>query len=312
MNAQSVKESRGTYLADAVRELVATASESSFDATTFYEKFELLAETSGAIAKLRQIVLHLAFKGGLTKRNGENRDEQLLAKIDADVDLLAGKKRSQSKRQMVESSEQPFVIPESWQWTTLGRIGNWGSGSTPKRGTSEYYNGTFSWLKSGELNDVRNLIGSEEKVTEIAIKQCSFRLNQKGDILFAMYGATVGKVAILGEEAVTNQAVCGCTPSRYIDNIFLYFYLISQRQTFRDTSEGDAQPNFSKDKIVNFPFPLPPLAEQKRIMAKVDELMGLCDRLEAMKHRRRVVVYTGKATTPTLEIFSEEGKSTMK
>jgi len=101
-----------------------------------------------------------------------------------------------------------------------------------------------------------------------------------------MYGATVGKAAILAEPAVTNQAVCGCTPFEGVTNKFLFTYLLSQRANFRVSSEGGAQPNISKVKIVNYPFPLPPTAEQKRIVAKVYELMALCDRLEAQLEER--------------------------
>lgn len=260
-----------------------------FDGQVFLEKFALLSETPGAIEKLRSLILNLAFKGLLVDEpDAENNFEpSLLEAIDADVEMLAGKKRSNSQKKMVVPEVWPNTLPASWRWTVLGRIANWGSGSTPKRGNPEFYGGKITWLKSGELNDVRGLAGSEEQITDKAIEKCSFRLNQAGDVLFAMYGATVGKVAILGETAVTNQAVCGCTPSKYVLNSFLYYYLISQRQKFRDSSEGGAQPNFSKDKIVSFPFPLPPLAEQKRIVAKVDELMGLCDRLEAEQAERQ-------------------------
>jgi type I restriction enzyme S subunit len=117
-------------------------------------------------------------------------------------------------------------------------------------------------------------------VTQLAIEKGSFRLNKRGDVLLAMYGATIGKVAILAERAVTNQAVCGCTPFVGIFNQFLFIFLLSQRERFHLASEGGAQPNISKVKIVWTPFPLPPLPEQHRIVAKVDELMGLCDRLE--------------------------------
>jgi type I restriction enzyme S subunit len=107
------------------------------------------------------------------------------------------------------------------------------------------------------------------------------RINKTGDVLIAMYGATIGKVAILAESAVTNQAICGCTPFPGVFNQYLFFYLLSQRAQFQSASEGGAQPNISKVKIVWTTFPLPPLAEQHRIIVKVDELMSLCDQLEA-------------------------------
>jgi type I restriction enzyme S subunit len=124
------------------------------------------------------------------------------------------------------------------------------------------------------------LAGSEETVTELAVKTCSFRLNKPGDVLLAMYGATIGKAAILAEPAVTNQAVCGCTPFQGVLNTYLFDYLLSQRDAFHAASEGGAQPNISKVKIVGYPFPLPPLAEQRRIVAKVEQLMILVDALE--------------------------------
>lgn len=118
------------------------------------------------------------------------------------------------------------------------------------------------------------------------MKTGSFRRNQPGDVLFALYGATIGKVTILAEPAVTNQAVCGCTPFEGVSNRYLFYYLVSQRAAFHEASEGGAQPNLSKVKIVAFPFHFPSLAEQKRIVGKLDELMALCDRLEAQQQER--------------------------
>ena len=180
----------------------------------------------------------------------------------------------------LSEDDEPFAIPPTWVWTRLGKVGDWGSGSTPPRGNYELYGGSIPWLKSGELNDNQSLAGAEETVTEMALKTCSFRLNKPGDLLLAMYGATIGKAAILSAAAVTNQAVCGCTPFPGVLNTYLFQYLVSQREAFHASSEGGAQPNISKVKIINHPFPLPPLAEQRRIVAKVEQLMALVDALE--------------------------------
>jgi type I restriction enzyme S subunit len=128
---------------------------------------------------------------------------------------------------------------------------------------------------------------SEEKVTELALEKCSLRLNKPGDVLLAMYGATVGKVAILGVEATTNQAVCACTCFSGVFNRYLFFLLKAFKQQFISGSAGAAQPNFSKDKIIRTVAPLPPLAEQRRIVAKVEELLALCDELEARQTAAR-------------------------
>ena len=154
--------------------------------------------------------------------------------------------------------------------TRLGCIGDWGSGSTPPKGHPEYYGGDVLWLKTGELNN-SVVYDTEIKITEKALEECSFRINKPGDILIAMYGATIGKVAIAGTSMTTNQACCGCTPF-CIDNEYLFYFLMANKQNFIKRGEGGAQPNISKEKITSFLFPLPPIEEQRRIVRKIKEL----------------------------------------
>ena len=259
--------------------------------------FERISEAPDAIARLRRFILDLAVRGKLVEQDQEDEPaEELLAAISSESQQVKGRRKA-SPRSAGQVSEGPFGVPSLWEWTQLGAIGDWGSGSTPSRGRSDYYGGAISWFKSGELNDNKCLRESDEKITHLALEQCSFRLNSPGDVLIAMYGATIGKLAILGEEAVTNQAVCACTPCWGVDTEYLYLFLLAQRDEFRLASEGGAQPNISKVKIVNTLIPLPPLAEQHRIVAKVDELMALCDQLEAARQqleqgRERLVAAT--------------------
>ena len=233
-------------------------------------------------ADLRKSILTLAVQGKLVPQDRSDEPaEELLRQISAEQErLMKARLIRRLEITPLTAEEEPFSIPASWAWARLGHIGDWGSGSTPPRGNHELYGGSIAWLKSGELNDNRTLAGSEETVTDLAVKTCSFRLNKLGDVLLAMYGATIGKAAILAEAAVTNQAVCGCTPFTGVLNTYLFDYLLSQRDSFHAASEGGAQPNISKVKIVGYPFPLPPLAEQRRIVAKVEQLMALVDELE--------------------------------
>jgi type I restriction enzyme S subunit len=264
------------------------------DASFALQVLSSLTTTPAQIKQLRQTILNLAVRGKLVEQDPEDEPaEELLAAITSEKQQAKGSRKA-SPRSADFVLDGPFGVPTSWQWTQLGAIGDWGSGSTPSRGRSDYYGGAISWFKSGELNDNKCLRGSEEKITHLALEQCSFRLNSPGDVLIAMYGATIGKLAILGEEAVTNQAVCACTPCWGVDTEYLYLFLLAQRDEFRLASEGGAQPNISKVKIVNTLIPLPPLAEQHRIVAKVDELMALCDQLEqqlsqADQQRRRLL-----------------------
>lgn len=171
----------------------------------------------------------------------------------------------------MEITEQiPFEIPDSWIWTRMGQIGEWGAGSTPQRGNQDYYGGNILWLKTGELNnDI--VYDTEEKITQRALQDCSLRMNKIGDVLIAMYGATIGKLAIVGKDLTTNQACCGCTPY-IIYNWFLFYFLMASRDSFIKKGEGGAQPNISRAKLVEHLIPLPPLKEQKRIVERIKTL----------------------------------------
>lgn len=212
----------------------------------------------------------------------------LLERIDEERNRLVkeGKVRKQKALPPIEQEKIPYEIPQGWEWVRLGEIGDWGAGATPNRTNPQYYNGTIHWLKTGELND-GYILDSHEKITELALKECSLRVNKPGSVLIAMYGATIGKVGILEIEATTNQACCACSPF-LISNKYLFYFLKASRSSLIRLGMGGAQPNISKQKIVNFPFPLPPLNEQKRIVAKVDQLMTFCDRLkETIIQRQR-------------------------
>ena len=164
----------------------------------------------------------------------------------------------------------PFEIPENWVWTRMGQIGDWGAGSTPQRGNANYYNGNILWLKTGELNN-EIVYDTEEKITPKALQDCSLRINKIGDVLIAMYGATIGKLAIVGKELATNQACCGCTPY-LIYNWYLFYFLMASRDSFVKKGEGGAQPNISRVKLIEYLIPLPPLKEQYRIVTQIEKL----------------------------------------
>ena len=173
----------------------------------------------------------------------------------------------------------PFDLPQGWAWARLGEVGSWKAGATPSRKVADYYvGGVIPWLKTGDLNDgVVTYI--PESITEKAIAETSVRLNPVGTVLIAMYGATIGRIGLLGIAATTNQACCACIVERQIYNRYLFFYLMAQREHFRSLGGGGAQPNISKDIITSYPFPVPPLAEQKRIVAKIEELFAIADSL---------------------------------
>ena len=173
-------------------------------------------------------------------------------------------------------TQLPFEAPQNWSWTTLGKIGKWQSGSTPNRLNKDYYNGNIPWLKTGDLNN-GYITHIPESITEKALNETSVKLNPTGSVLIAMYGATIGKIGILTFPATTNQACCACEVFNGIDKEFLFLFLLSHREEFIKMGGGGAQPNISKEKIINTYIPLPPFAEQKRIVNTVNVLFTKLD-----------------------------------
>ena len=151
-----------------------------------------------------------------------------------------------------------------------------GAGATPAKSNPDYYGGSILWLRTGELNN-GIVYDSEIKVTKKALQECSLRMNRIGDVLIAMYGATIGKVAIVGKELTTNQACCACTPFG-IYNYFLFFFLMGSQIDFIKKGEGGAQPNISREKLVSHLMPIPPLTEQYRIVEKIQYLLPLVEK----------------------------------
>ena len=177
---------------------------------------------------------------------------------------------------LVPESEQPYQVPGNWCWTRMQNIARWGSGGTPSRKIPEYYEGTIPWLKTGELND-DYIFETEEHITKDAIINSSAKLFPVNTVAIAMYGATIGKVCILGVKAATNQA-CACGVAYPEINFkYLFYYARSQKNAFINQGKGGAQPNISQEIIKSHPFPLSPLPEQSRIVDRIEGLFAKLD-----------------------------------
>lgn len=231
------------------------------------------------LATLKSKIIDAGIQGKLTKQLSEDGTaEELYQQIQQEKLALekAGKIKKSKPLPPISDEEKPFDIPENWKWVRIGNIGSWSAGSTPARNNPAYYkDGSIPWLKTGDLDD--NYISEvPEYITELAMKETSVRLNPVGSVLMAMYGATIGKLGILETPMTTNQACCACIPYTGMYNKYLFYYLLGRRKEFIEKGKGGAQPNISKEIIVNSAIPLPPLAEQKRIVAKLEELLPMC------------------------------------
>ena len=244
-----------------------------------YEKLEQL--NAKFPEQIKKSILQYAIQGKLVEqRPEEGTGEELYQQIQEEKQrlILEGKIKKEKPLLEIKEEEIPFNIPESWKWVKLGNVGSWSAGATPSRNNPAYFGGLIPWLKTGDLNDgyIREV---PEYITDLALEKTSIRINPMGSVLMAMYGATIGKLGILEIQATTNQACCACIPATGMNNKYLFYYLMSIRSVYIKMAEGGAQPNISKEKIVNSLIPLPPLVEQKRIVAKIEELLLYYNRL---------------------------------
>ena len=164
-------------------------------------------------------------------------------------------------------------LPKGWEMKKLGEVCRTTSGGTPNRGNKAYYEGNIPWVKSGEL-DRGLIIDTEEKISEEAIKNSSAKVFPKGTLLIALYGATIGKLAFLGVDAATNQAICGIYESKDISSKYLYNFLFYKKPNLVKQGIGGAQPNISQGILKELEIPLPPLPEQLAIVSKIEELLS--------------------------------------
>lgn len=236
---------------------------------------------------LRQKILDLAIRGKLVPQDPNDEPASvLLERIKAEKEQLIkeGKiKRSKKTATTSDSRHYPFDLPSGWVWTTLGEIGKWQAGGTPNRTIKSYYGGEIPWLKTGDLNDgiIENI---PESITEEALQNSSAKLNPTNSILIAMYGATIGKLGILSYPAATNQACCACIEYSAVEKYYLFYFLLSHRHHFIYKGGGGAQPNISKEKILNTAIPLPPIEEQRRIIKAIEKWFLIINIVEANKN----------------------------
>lgn len=232
---------------------------------------------------MKDALLQAAMQGKLTEQlESDSSVDELLEEIKQEKKELIAQKKIKKEKPLpdIEEEEIPFDIPENWRWEKVGNICDCGAGATPARSDRRFYDdGTIFWLKTGELTD-GYIYKCEEKISQIALEKCSLRLNKKGDVLIAMYGATIGKLGIVTFPLTTNQACCGCRPYSGVYNLYLFYYLMSSKKDLIGKAEGGAQPNISREKIRNSLIPIPPLEEQQRIVERLEALLPLCEDLK--------------------------------
>lgn len=184
------------------------------------------------------------------------------------------------------SESQTSSIPNAWVWVQIQDIASTATGGTPSRSVSEYFDGDIPWVKSGELRDGR-VFDTEDRLSALGLESSNAKLFPRGTLCIALYGATVGRLGILGIDAATNQAVCGIFLPKEIVSEYFFHYLASIRHHLISQGKGGAQSNISNGLVRQIRVPLAPTNEQRRIVAKIEELFSDLDAAVAALERAK-------------------------
>ena len=233
---------------------------------------------------MKKSILQYAIQGKLVEqREEEGTGEELYRQIQAEKKRLIkeGKIKKEKPLPEIAEDEIPFDIPESWKWVRIGALTyNWGQKTPDSR---------FCYIDVGSVNNTSHTLNKENTVVEA--KDASSRAKKivkKGDVIFATIRPYLKNICIIDKNfpcepiASTAFAVMHCPEG--LLNKYLYYYLLSP--TFmrfanaRDKAKGVAYPAIGEKDFFNGIIALPPVAEQKRIVAKLEEILPLCERLK--------------------------------
>ena len=230
---------------------------------------------------LRKLILDLAIQGKLTIHDPNDEPaSKLLARIIEEKNKLIPN-RTQTSELKTTANEKPFQLPDEWIWSKLGSLGIAQTGSTPKTTIPEYFNGgEIPFIGPGQINRDGSIMESDKFLTEKGSEFSSTA--EHGDIVMVCIGGSIGKSAIVQSKITFNQQLNSIRPLLVQSN-YLQTALNSTlfQNSILEKSTGSATPIINRSKWESIAIPLPPIEEQYRIVAKVNELMSLCDKLEA-------------------------------
>ncbi len=253
------------------------------NSTQFLAYFDRICEVPDAIPSLRQFIVELAVRGKLVECDPNDEPaSELLKRILAEKErrIRGGQMKRQEPLPKVRPDEAWFGVPASWSWVRLGTVTQVLMGQSPP---GETYNTTGEGIPliNGPVEFTEGAFGKTvvNQYTTAPTNVC-----EEGDLLLCVRGSTTGRTNIAGFRACIGRGVAAIR-SFFADQ-YVRLFIWRLRAFIIAMGRGIAFPSVSRRQIEELPVPLPPLAEQHRIVAKVDELMVLCDRLEAAQAER--------------------------
>lgn len=257
-------------------------------ADTFFQFFDLLAKAPNSVAKLRELILQLAIQGKLgTRDTSDEPAPKLLARIRESVGSPAKKGRNQSSRVTeFEETDAPFPIPSNWSWCRIGDVASDIGNCTPKE--------RFTYIDVGAIDKKHGRIGPECEVLEPS--NAPSRARKKvalGSVIYSTVRPYLLNVAVVDKAfspaPIVSTAFAVIHPHLDVSSRYIFYVLRTPHfiNYVESQMAGIAYPAITDSKVFEGLIPLPPLAEQRRIVSKVDELLRLCDELETRNGARR-------------------------
>ncbi len=230
---------------------------------------------------MQKSILQMAIQGKLVPQDAsEGTGKELYHQIQAEKQELikAGKIKKEKPLPEIAEDEIPYEIPDSWKWCRLSSLGNTQTGNTPSKAHPEYFGNHIPFIGPGDIQN--NTIRYDNQ----GLSECGMeygRIVEAGTILQVCIGGSIGKCAIAKNTVAFNQQINTITPIM-VSSEYLFYLLSSGYFTsyMKEHAGGTATPIINRGAWDAIIVPLPPLAEQKRIVAKLEELLPLCERLK--------------------------------
>ncbi|MBX0335180.1 restriction endonuclease subunit S [Pontibacter sp. HSC-14F20] len=283
------------HLGAAALQQLTAATDEELEQNWFFLKqhFHTMFDDAANVKKLRETILQLAVQGKLTANwRTQNPTTEpasdLLKRIQAEKAQLVKEKKIKKEKPLepIAEDEVPYALPEGWVWCRMADIASkLGAGSTPKGGKEVYVEEGIPFLRSQNVYDDGLRLNGVAQITEAVHQKMSGTHVQPKDILLNITGGSIGRCALVADDFDTANVSQHVAIIRLVDSgirKYIHYLMTSEmiQRLIMDVQVGVSREGLSMTKLREFLIPLPPLSEQKAIVAKVDQLMQLCDQLE--------------------------------
>lgn len=249
--------------------------------------FDLIAQAPGSVARLRELILTLAVQGKLVPQDPSDEPASELIKkirVEKDRQIAEGKIKRDKPLAEITHEEKTFELPEGWHWMRLASVGDWAIGSGFPVESQGLQNLPVLFAKVSDMNLPGNekfIYSANNSIDYATVDKLRVNVHGAGTVVFPKIGGAIAtnKRRILVKPTAIDNNCLGITPSAGIATSYLYLLLTSI--DFTKYQAGTSVPALSQGTLGQIVIGLPPQAEQSRIVTRVEELMQLCDALEA-------------------------------